>query len=558
MDTLAAVCEQVARFAGRNRKVALLADYLRGLSDDDLGRAARFLSARPLPVTPVVISLFGDTEPPRLSIGYATLREAALAVTGWDEEIFRFSHQTVGDTGETISLLLAGHTRNLPLDLKQAESMYQKLYQARSTSEKVRLLKECFSTYRPMAIRYFIKIITGDLRIGLQEKMVEEAVAAAVGAAHDAVRDANNRAGDLERVALAARRGELHTIEARLFHPMEFMLAKPLESLDELADPEAWLIEDKYDGIRSQVHMVPGKVVLYTRGMDDATASFPEIIEAFERLPGSAVVDGEVLAWQDERALPFPVLQQRLARKRVTTQLRQLVPIVFIAYDLLYRDGKLLVECPIEERRAQLGQMFHGQPEPLLVSRQYVAASRGEVDRLFEEARVRGNEGLVLKRRGGVYEPGRRTGTWLKLKRPFATLDVVITAAEHGHGRRATVLSDYTFGVRDGERFVNVGKAYSGLTDEEIRELTRLLRAAAVERHAHVLLVRPEIVLEVAFDGVQKSPRHKSGFALRFPRILRWRRDKKPGECDTLDRVRELYESVLNLTAGREETPDRN
>ncbi len=220
-------------------------------------------------------------------------------------------------------------------------------------------------------------------------------------------------------------------------------------------------------------------------------------------------------------------------------------PVAFMAYDILYRDGDLLLDRGIEERREILEETFAGLGPPLLVSPQYSAAAIEDVDRLFGEARSSANEGLVLKRRQSVYEPGRRSGTWYKVKRPYATLDVVITAAEQGHGKRATVLSDYTFAVKSGDRFLNVGKAYSGLTDVEIRELTRLLRAAALERYGRVLLVRPEIVLEVAFDGIQKSPRHKSGYALRFPRIVRRREDKKPEECDTLDRVRELYEASL-------------
>ncbi len=220
------------------------------------------------------------------------------------------------------------------------------------------------------------------------------------------------------------------------------------------------------------------------------------------------------------------------------------IPAVFMGYDLLYRDGELLVDRAIEERRAALELTLGMHDSRLLISAQFAAATTGEVDRLFEGARARGNEGLVLKRRGSLYESGRRSGTWWKVKRPFATLDVVITAAEQGHGKRATVLSDYTFGVRSEGRYLNIGKAYSGLTDEEIRELTRILRAAVTERYGRALLVRPEIVLEVAFDSIQKSARHKSGYALRFPRIVRWRRDKKPEEADNLERVEQLYESL--------------
>jgi DNA ligase-1 len=429
--------------------------------------------------------------------------------------------------------------------LAQAEETYTRLFHSRRTAEKIEILRETLSRYRPLTMKYFIKVIGGSLRIGLQAKMVEEAVAAATGASLEEVKQANNRLGDLGKVALAARRGELHHIEARLFHPMDFMLAKPLESLADLPDPENYIVEHKFDGIRSQVHIDNGRVMIYTRGMDEVTRSFPELDAAFRQIGGSVVLDGEILAWRDGRAMPFAVLQQRLARKQVAAKMIAEAPVAFMAYDVLYRDGELLLNRPIEDRRAILEQTFAGLDAPLLVSPQFSAVLIDDVDRLFTEARSSANEGLVLKRRQSAYEPGRRSGTWYKVKRPYGTLDVVITAAEQGHGKRATVLSDYTFAVRSGDRFLNVGKAYSGLTDVEIRELTRLLRAATIERYGHVLLVRPEIVLEVAFDGIQKSPRHKSGYALRFPRIVRWRQDKKPEEVDDVERVRELYEASL-------------
>lgn len=535
MDALAAVCERVASYSSRTRKVALAADYLRSLGDDDLMRAVRFLCGVPVE----------DSER-KGTAGWATLRDAILAVLPWDLDTLRLCFRESGDGGETIGLLLTGRTANEPLSLGQAETWYRRLYGSRRTAEKTEILQECFQRFQPLTLKYFVKVIGGDLRIGLQEKMVEEAVARATGVPLDAVKEANNKSGNLPRVALACRRGDVDRIEARLFHPMDFMLAKPIDSLATLPDPQNWIIEDKYDGIRSQAHAAGGRVALFSRGMDEVTASYPELHLALAQLPGSAVMDGEILAWKDGHALPFTLLQQRLARKRISAELRAEIPVAFMAYDLLYRDGMLLLDEPFEKRRALLEELLADCALPLLLSPLHHGETVEEIDRLFLDARGRWNEGLVLKRRGSVYEPGRRSGAWTKVKRPFGTLDVVITAAEQGHGRRATVLSDYTFGVRHGGRFVNVGKAYSGLTDDEIRELTRLLRAAATERFGRVLLVRPEIVLEVAFDGVQKSPRHKSGYALRFPRIVRWRRDKTPEECDELARVEQLYEASLS------------
>lgn len=533
MDELAAIAERVASRNSRLEKIRCVAEYLRSLSDEDLRRALRFLSGRP----------FSPGDARRLAVGHVSLREAVIAAGGWDPETVRLCIRQVGDIGEAIGLLLHGKTENRPLSLAQAERLYEELARTRRSGQKEDLLRECFLRYRPLTLKYFVKVITGDLRIGLQERMLEEAVAAASGASPALVRQAVHRTGDLAETALGARRGTLEQICPHLFRPLDFMLARPIASAAEVPDPGNWLIEDKYDGIRAQAHVADGRAALFSRGFAEVTAAFPELAAALERMPGSAILDGEIVAWREGRTLPFSALQQRLARKEVPLFLPLEAPAAFIAYDLLLRDGRELLDEPIEARRTELERLLLAAGEPLLVAPQCTAADRDELERLFDQARARGNEGLVLKRRGSRYEAGRRGGAWLKWKRPLATLDVVITAAEQGHGKRAGVLSDYTFAVRAGDRFVNVGKAYSGLTDEEIRELTGRLRELAVARAGPVLLVRPEIVLEVAFNGVQKSTRHQSGFALRFPRIVRWRRDKRPEQIDDLDRVREIYQN---------------
>lgn len=534
MDALAQTCERIASYSSRLRKVALLAEYLRPLNDADLARAVRFLCCGPI-----------QSEDQKFSVGRATLRDAALAATGIDAHLYSACYHEVGDTGETISLLLRGRTRGEAMSLAEAELLYARLYKMRRTADKVDLLGEIFRQHRAPTIKFFVKVITGNLRIGLLAKQVEEAIASATGALLDDVRTAENCVGDLSKVALAARSGTLQELEARLFHPMDFMLAKPLDQLEELPDPANWWVEDKYDGFRSQVHVQNGEVRIFTRGMEEVTHAFPEIVKALRPLERAIALDGEILAWQDGRALSFNVLQQRIARKRLTPEFMAEVPVAFLAYDLLFADGAMMIHQPIEERRASLLALLGEQGHPLYVAPQWTGESIEAIDESFRQARERGNEGLILKRRGSAYEPSKRTGTWLKVKRVYATLDVVITAGEQGSGRRAIFLSDYTFGVRDGERFVNVGKAYSGLTDVEVRELTRLLRGAALERFGKVTLVKPEVVLEVAFDGIQKSSRHKGGYALRFPRIVRWRRDKQPKDADTLERVRELYEASM-------------
>jgi DNA ligase-1 len=545
MDRFAAVCEEIASHTSRLRKLGFLAEFLQSLEDREFFLAVQFLSTGPAFEPTSELTLFPRGDSSKLSVGGATLRDALLAACAWDSETIRTCHGEVGDTGELIGLLMRGHSSEAAMSLAMANDLYSELFAARTTARKREILRQAFGTYRPATIKYFVKVITRGLRIGLMGRMVEEAVAQACGVPNSAVRDANNRFGNLATVALAARHGTLATIEAALFHPMDFMLAKPLDRLEDLASPADWVVEDKFDGIRSQVHFEGSRVQIFSRGMEEITAAFPEVVKAFSTLGGNGILDGEILAWRNDRALSFNLLQQRLARKRVRATLLEEVPVVFIAYDLLLRDSVLQLATPFEERRAMLEKCVANAPEILRLSAQHAVNSGAEIESLFTAARERGNEGLVLKRRGSVYEPARRSGAWLKLKRPYGTLDVVITAAEQGDGRRAIYLSDYTFAVRANGSFVNVGKAYSGLTDSEVKELTRLLRSITTERFGRVALVKPEVVLEVAFDGVQKSPRHKSGYALRFPRILRWRRDKKPEDSDDLARVETLYQESL-------------
>ncbi len=533
-DELAIACERAAATPSRNRKVATLADYLGAQSEANLVRAVRFLCGQPLP---------GDG---KLALGHSALRAALIEATGWDLETVRLCYREVGDTGETIGLLLQSATRNQPLTLEQAEQDFLQIFAGRRTADRVARLAEVYLRYQPLTIKYFVKVITGNLRIGLQERLVEEAVAAATGHTAEQLRHANHKVGRLADVARAAFRRELHAVQSRIFHPMEFMLAKPMEQAPEISNASEWLVEDKYDGIRSQVHAGGGVVKIYSRGLEEVTAAFPEVVAAFAAMPVNIAIDGELLAWRTAslggRALNFTVLQQRLQRKIVSAELMAEIPVVFMAYDLLHLNGESTPGWPIEQRRELLRRHL---PAGVMLSPQKELSSVAMIDAEFEEARARGNEGLLLKKRESLYEPGKRGNQWLKVKRVFATLDVVITAAEQGHGRRATMLSDYTFAVRDGDRYVNVGKAYSGLTDEEIRELTKVLRSLTQEKYGRVMLVKPEVVLEVGFDGLQQSPRHKSGFALRFPRILRWRQDKQPADIDTLEAVRALYAASL-------------
>jgi DNA ligase-1 len=322
------------------------------------------------------------------------------------------------------------------------------------------------------------------------------------------------------------------------------MLATPIEAAEEVAgELPLFAVEDKYDGIRAHAHKSGTRVALFSRTLDDVTAQFPEVAASLAKLPGSFLLDGEVLAWKDGRPESFFRLQRRLGRKAPEAELLSEIPVAFVAHDCLARDGRPLFEEEWNTRRKELEAISEGGE--LLVSPVMQAATPAELDSLFDEARERGNEGLMLKSRDSTYQAGKRGRAWRKYKKALATLDVVVTAVQQGNGKRAGMLSDYTFAVRDGDRFVNIGKAYSGLTDEEIRKMGTRFRKITVARYGPVRAVLPEVVLEVSFDSIQKSTRHKSGFALRFPRIVRLRPDKRAEDADTLQTVVELYDRLV-------------
>ncbi len=353
---------------------------------------------------------------------------------------------------------------------------------------------------------------------------------------------------------MRARAGTLRDVEMRLFHPLKFMLATPASDLADIARtmPDEFFVEDKFDGIRGQAHVEDGRVAIYSRTLDEISARFPELIAPLAALPTDAIIDGEILAARGEEILPFADLQKRLGRKTISKELMASAPVVFVGWDVLYAEGKVLIDEPLRARRARLEDLvttacgsWPVDPGTLRFSKAKLFNDVSALDDEFDLARGRGNEGLMIKDPASSYKPGRRGREWLKLKKALATLDVVVTAVELGHGKRRSVLSDYTFAVRrseDDPELLNIGKAYSGLTDAEIAEMTEWFRAHTIQEFAHgrVRVVEPTIVIEVTFDRVQPSNRHKSGYALRFPRIVRLRRDKSADEIDTLATVQKL------------------
>ncbi len=544
---LAAAADAAGATRKRLEKAAILGAYLGALGDADLPIAARFLAGRPFPAH----------DPRTLNIGGATLIAVLCSLAGLAPEAYGPLHVQYGDIGDVAAAVwpAAPAAPGPPLTLAEVQAAYDDLAATAGALAKAERTRALLARATAPEARYLIKVATGEMRTGVKESLIEDALARLAGVPLAAVQGANMLLGDLGAVALRARRGTLAGADLTLFHPLKSMLATPVQAPEEIvaAMPEAAdaFVEDKYDGVRVQAHKQGDEVALYSRTLDVVTHRFPEIVAALAALPGAFVLDGEAVAYDATagRCLPFADLQKRLGRKTVTPALLARTPVAFMAFDLLYRDGTVLLEAPLATRRAALVDLLGaGRPGLVLAQQEAVPlavfadrdAGPARLDALFAAARARGNEGLMVKDPQSAYSPGRRGRAWLKVKRALATLDVVVTAVEWGQGRRHRLLSDYTFAVRDGDRLLNVGKAYSGLTDAELAEMTEWFKAHTLRDFTAGRVVEPRIVIEVAFDIVQPSPRHKSGYALRFPRIVRLRPDKPVDEISTLDDVRAL------------------
>lgn len=581
--------DAVAAVPGKLAKQRLLADYFKGLAPEDLRLAVRFAAGRPFPQTDERVLAVGgaivwDVVLALLPVAPEDLRTAAIRAGELGEALSRFWHlrargaRRVEDGEWKMEGSAGPHTPPPAALLADLSGVFDALAATGRRERKRALLLGLFdrcATGREAT--YLTKIIFRDLRTGVQEGLLQAAVAEAFGRPLKAVRRCQLLVGDLDAVALLAREDRLACAAFGLFHPVQFMLATPQETSDEAAKAlagRAFFAEDKLDGIRAQVHKRGDRVALYTRTMDRADEAFPEVVEAMKGLPGDFLLDGEVVPFAGGAVSPFAHLQRRLGRKAPSAEHLQRYPVTLVAFDLLYRDGDLLMDLPLRERRARLAELAArslvpspdrpaAPPSPgaLLTTTITEVTTEAEVAAAFDAAKARGNEGLVLKDPDSAYAPGRRGEAWLKLKTHLPTLDCVVTAAEFGHGKRRNTLSDYTFAVWDRDpadpaaRLVNVGKAYSGVTDAEIAQLTALFLGISTANDGHTFVVPPKVVLEIAFDQVQRSTRHASGYALRFPRIKTVRWDKRPQDADRLGRVAEIHASAANTardTAPRE------
>jgi len=535
------LCESIAATTKKTEKVALVADYLRAASVEEAALAALYLCGR----------VFPRREERVLSIGFSLLLRAVASIAGKDPAELAPVLRRHGDLGAGAEEILRHHPLGPSLTLPQIADVYASLAHQRGSAAKQPLLEHTLQRLSGLEAKYFIKIATGELRIGLKESLVEEGIAKAFDQPLPAVQRANMLLGDISDVFRLAVAGQLSSVNLQLFRPISVMLASPADTPADLlaAFPDGALVEDKFDGIRAQVHKLASQVEIYSRTLDRVT-EFPELLEPLRNIPGDFILDGEIIGWRDGRAIPFTELQQRLGRKQIDLFTTAHLPVSFVAFDLLLLDGRTLLDAPLAERRLLLERLLAKAEQPALqFTRAELCRTAEEIENRFLLALNIGNEGLLAKAPESPYVPGRRGQFWMKLKRPLATLDVVVTIAEYGHGKRRGLLSDYTFAVRDDGRLVNIGKAYSGLTDAEIRDLTQYFLDHTVEEHGYQRAVEPSIVLEIAFNNIQRSGRHDSGFALRFPRIVRLRPDKPVAEIDTLARVREIFESQQSRPA---------
>jgi len=552
------LAERVAATTRTSEKTGLLAEYLRSLGPEELPIAVVFLTGRPFP----------EADQRATGIGWATIAAAVTTIVPANRADLAAAYDRFSDLAAAVGDVLAkaGHAPDPAASpsLVEVASTFAAIESASGPARKSALLADLLTRSDPRTARGVIRVISGELRIGLREGLVEAAIARAFDRPLDEVKRAGMLTGDIGRTAELAHAGGLATAELALFHPLKFMLASPAEDAAEILTrlgPQVW-VEDKYDGIRCQLHRLGSEVRLYSRDLHDISGQFPEVVRAAIDLEWDGILDGEILAFRDGVVLPFIALQSRLGRKDPSPALLEEVPVIYVAFDVLglrrhtgngakAPDDVVapMLEEPLADRRLaleHLGLPLADDAGGFALSHLSTADSVDALETAFVGARNRRNEGLMVKDPKSRYSPGRRGYGWLKMKKALATIDCVVVGVEVGHGKRHGVLSDYTFAVRDEEndRLVTIGKAYSGLTDAEIATMTRWFEDHTISHHGRYRVVEPTVVVEVAFDVILRSNRHKSGFALRFPRIAQLRLDKAATEADTLETVRQLYEGL--------------
>lgn len=508
-----------------NAKVDALKAYFAEAPPEDAAWAIYFLSGRKI----------------KRVLPTRDLVDRCRRVTDLPDWLFEESYAAVGDLAETIALLLPFEERTSDRPLH--EWVEDEIAVLRHLDESARgeAIERAWRAMDRSQRFVWNKLLTGEFRVGVSQRLVTRALAENAGL--DIADVAHRMMGPWEPTPTFYKRLlSEDSGDVEISRPYPFCLAHPLQEEPEtLGDVGDWLAEWKWDGIRAQAIHRQGEIFLWSRGEEPVLEQFPELAADLQRLPIGTVLDGEALAWKDDAALPFGTLQRRLGRKSVGKKLLAEAPMAFLVFDLLEYVGEDWRQRPLRERRAKLEELLASQTfERLRLSPVAMGDSWEALAELRRESRERQTEGLMLKRLDGPYDVGRTTGNWWKWKIEPYTIDAVLLYAQKGHGRRANLFTDYTFGVWENRRLVPFAKAYSGLTDAEIREVDKFIRQNTVEKFGPVRSVKPELVFELGFENIQRSTRHKSGIAVRFPRILRWRKDKSPDQADFLDTVKSM------------------
>lgn len=552
MRSFTELFDRVDNTTSTNDKIAYLAEYFRRVPEEDAAWAVFLLSGRKR----------------KRSLTSAKLRIFFHKLSGQPPWLYEECYAQVGDTAETVSLLAKAmgieqqkyddyDWMNVPLH-KWMEEVIPAL-EKENEEEQATQFSVWWSRFSQIEIFVLNKLMTGEFRVGISNKIVIKALAVA-GNVPESVIQHRLLGYNHPSVENYRRLFEEVTNEKEPSAPYPFYLASPLEDVEPVsAKPQDWIFEWKWDGIRAQLLRREGQSFLWSRGEDIVSDAFPEIIEESKKLPDGTVLDGELLAWKDGAPLPFAILQTRLNRKKVSPQLRKDSPVALLAYDVLEYAGEDVREKPWTARRAILETIVQNASSPLLQIYPYFEFDNWEhVKAKREEARQNRVEGLMVKRRGSPYRAGRVRGDWWKFKVDPYTLDAVLFYAQAGSGKRANQFTDYTFALWHEGKLVPFAKAYSGLDHAEIEELDRWIRRNTTEKFGPVRAVKPHHVFEIAFEGIQRSSRHKAGIAVRFPRILRWRRDKKVEDADTLSTANTLAEAANNIPAIEESAKEES
>lgn len=509
-----------------NAKIDAIIDYLERAPDDD---------------KVWFIALFTGKRPKR-NVNTNYMKEWALQITGLPFWLFQESYSSVGDLGETISLILPPPTEKIELSLSEWMDSINDL-KNKTDLEKKEFVLTSWNGLDYTERLIFNKLLGGSFRIGVSDKTLINALTKFSEQESSALM--HSLMGKwLPNEVTFQELISAENVNPDNSKPYPFCLAYPLEKeLDELGTPDEWMIEYKWDGIRGQIIRRNDEVFIWSRGEELITEQFPEIQEVVQQMKGNFVIDGEILAVKDNKVLNFNELQKRLNRKTLTKKMLSEIPIEVFAYDILELEDNDLRDKPIYARRAMLEELLLNQnPENIKISEIISFDDWNKLDTIRENSRKLNSEGLMLKNKNSAYHSGRKKGDWWKWKINPLTIDAVLIYAQKGSGRRSAYYTDYTFAVKKEDKLVTVAKAYSGLTDKEIMEVSRFVNKNALEKFGPVRTVKPELVFEIAFEGIGFSNRHKSGVALRFPRILRWRKDKTVNDIDDIEEIKKLIQ----------------